>query len=776
MAGLNSGQQLSGRYTLRERLSAGPLGESWRAHDAKLDREVVIRVFPPRAGDDPAALEPVRAELKAARQLDPGVFAAARGVERDGEHFYLVRDFIPGSDLTSLRAGPWRAIASAAASVAAALATLHRAGLVHRDVKPGNVILRPDATTTLIDFGNVALEGTTDAGGVSRYSASPQQLAGEPATAADDAYGLGALLYELLSGYPPFYPNFTRERAQREPVAPLKPTQPAPQALLDLTMSLLAKTAADRPADLAKVGRELRELVEQTEDSPAVSATRASPGAAATPVVTIVRPILRQSASAERKVPAHGRQRRWMISAAFAVLVLLALSVFVILPNFVRKPTAPVPAPATATSATAPKPAPEPEEPDLRTLAEQMQEAEQVRDQYDSLYESLDKRSVVEWAPQPFAAARQHGEAARKHYAAREFKASKESYEAGLTELHKAADLAEPTLRAQIEKGEAALVAGQSAAAQAAFNLALKIEPGNAAATKGLKRAGTLDQVNALLANAAGAERTGQLPLAVQQYDEALKLDPDTTAARDGATRVRARISGDQFSAAMAQGLAQLSAGKLATARAAFERARAIRPNAPEVADALAQVSQLEQHNSIDGHRLLAERYEQSERWSDALSEYDAALKLDPGLEFARAGHARTAPRAEMARQLDTLVKSPERLLAPAVREQTRALLAAANKVDPQGPVLRQQIATVSANIAQFEQPVRVALESDNQTQVVIHRVGQLGMFDHREIDLQPGTYTVMGTRTGYRDVRREFTVMPGKAIPPLIVRCEDRI
>ena len=71
---------------------------------------------------------------------------------------------------------------------------------------------------------------------------------------------------------------------------------------------------------------------------------------------------------------------------------------------------------------------------------------------------------------------------------------------------------------------------------------------------------------------------------------------------------------------------------------------------------------------------------------------------------------------------------------------------------------------------------MRIALESDNQTQVVIHRVGQLGVFDHREIDLMPGTYTVMGTRVGYRDVRREITVLPGKALPPLVVRCEDRI
>ncbi|HZF24697.1 MAG TPA: protein kinase [Steroidobacteraceae bacterium] len=774
MSGMKSGQQLSGRYSLRERLSAGPLGETWRAHDATLDREVIIRLLP--APTDPAALQSANAELQAARHIDAGTLATAHGIERDGEHAFLVRDYIPGTDLASLRAGSWRAIAPAAANVAEDLARLHQAGLVHRDVKPSNVILRPDSTATLIDFGAAALDGAVaPRGALSRYSASPQQLAGEPASPADDAYGLGALLYELLSGYPPFYPNFTRERALSEPVAPLKAAQPAPQALLDLIMSLLAKSPAARPADLGQVARQLRDLA-QTAEEVSITPSRSSSGAAAAPVVTIVRPILRQNAHSERMAAATSRpQHRWMISAAFAVLVILAISVFVFLPNLVQKPATPVKTPAAAANAPAPKPA-EPAEVDLRSLAEQMQEAEQVRDVYDALYESLDKRAVTEWAAQPFAAAAKHGEEARKQFAAREFKAAKESYSAGVEELHKAADLAEPTLRAQIEKGEAALVAGQSAAAQAAFNLALKIEPGNATATKGLKRAGTLDQVNALLASAAGEERSGQPPLAVQHYEEASKLDPDTTAARDGAARVRARISGDQFAAAMAQGLAQLSAGKLGPARSAFERAKALRPGAPEVADALAQVSHEELRLSVAQHREQAEKFERAERWGEALAEYDAALKLDSGLEYARTGHDRTAPRAEMARQLTALINQPDRLLAAAVRDQTRALLAAANKIDPQGPVLRQQIATVSANIARFEAPVRVALESDNQTRVVIHRVGELGAFDHREIDLQPGTYTVMGTRVGYRDVRREITVVPGKALPPLVVRCEDRI
>jgi tetratricopeptide (TPR) repeat protein len=778
MPSMNSGQRLSGRYTVRQRLSAGAHGETWLAHDAMRQRDVVIRVLSDVVAQDSAVLESLNTELAAAHSLDSQAIAAAGKLERDGEQIYLVRDFVPGEDLTSLRGGSWRQIAPAVAQVADALATLHRAGFVHRDIKPGNVILRSDGTATLIDFGSAALAGAgATNGALSRYSASPQQLAGEPANATDDVYSLGALLYELLSGYPPFYPNFTLERVRSETVPALKPARHTPQALLDLAMSLLARKPADRPADLTQVARKLRALLESAEPAAAGSTADQQPApSTSAPVVTIVRPILRQGAQRERPTVADRAPRRWLVSGAFIALALVALSVFIFLPSMVRKPTAQAPAAAAkVTPAVAPK-SEQPAEVDLRTLAEQMQQAEEVRDTFEGMYESLDKRAASVWAAAPFTAARKHGDEAAKQYASREFKASLESYSAGVDELKKAADLAQPTLRSQLEKGSAALDAGQSAAAQTAFNLALKIEPDNAVATKGLKRAATLDQVLALLATATGEERGGQLPSAVQHYEEALKLDPDMTAARDGAARVRARISGDQFAAAMSQGLAQLSEGKLSLARASFDRARSLRPGASEVSDALAQVSQAELRNGIALHREQAEKAEKAERWSDAVTEYDAALKLDPALEFARTGRGRAVPRAALATQLDALINQPDRLLSAKVRDQARGLLAEARKIDPQGPVLHRQMDSVSTSLASFEAPVRIALESDNQTQVVIHRVGELGVFDHREIDLAPGTYTVMGTRVGYRDVRREITVLPGKAPTPVVVRCEDRI
>jgi hypothetical protein len=90
--------------------------------------------------------------------------------------------------------------------------------------------------------------------------------------------------------------------------------------------------------------------------------------------------------------------------------------------------------------------------------------------------------------------------------------------------------------------------------------------------------------------------------------------------------------------------------------------------------------------------------------------------------------------------------------------------------------MLKQQIATLSEWLARADVPVQIALQSDNITQVTIYRIGTLGTFEQRSLELVPGNYTVVGTRPGYRDVRREINVTPGAALPPVVIRCEDRI
>ena len=102
--------------------------------------------------------------------------------------------------------------------------------------------------------------------------------------------------------------------------------------------------------------------------------------------------------------------------------------------------------------------------------------------------------------------------------------------------------------------------------------------------------------------------------------------------------------------------------------------------------------------------------------------------------------------------------------------------MSVATTVEPRGPKLTAQIQQMQQAMSVARVPVTVRFESDNQTEVTLFRIGQLGSFDARDIELRPGTYTVVGTRSGFRDVRQKFTVVAGQPAGPVIVRCEEKI
>jgi eukaryotic-like serine/threonine-protein kinase len=235
-------------------------------------------------------------------------------------------------------------------------------------------------------------------------------------------------------------------------------------------------------------------------------------------------------------------------------------------------------------------------------------------------------------------------------------------------------------------------------------------------------------------------------------------------------------VSDAAYSRQVGDALASLRAGRYEEARQALERARALRPQAPEVAAGFAELASALAGRDLSGIRSRATELEGGERWAEALTVYEGLLAQDPSLEFARAGRARTQPRAELARALQGLIDRPERLAAAEVRAEASRLLARARGIADAGPVLRSQVSRVEAQLPQYEKPVRVALESDGLTSIAIQRVGALGSFARQEVELKPGRYVVIGTRAGFRDVRREILVAPGEAPQAVQVRCVDPI
>jgi tetratricopeptide (TPR) repeat protein len=789
-----AGTKLCGRFVLIEKLGAGGYGEVWRARDELRDVEIALKILYAQFANSEPAWQVFQREFTLTARLNhPGVLRVFEPV-RAGDATVLPMVLAPGGDLRQMRGASYTKILPMLIDVAAALEHAHARRIVHRDLKPSNVLLDGAGRPLLADFGAGASEGDNTSGPPgSPFSASPQQLGGEPARPADDIYGLGALAYELLSGYPPFYPAFDAKKIATEPVPRLKPVKPIPPRLELLVSWLLAKQARERPPSMRHVADEMNAVLQDTlglENAPAESASDSEAallGAAADnltpavmaseddpPIVSDVRELeeidpgllpkvdeLRAQVVREQRT--RNRRRGWAIAAGLVVVVGAA---YFLLPKLASQQkvdvsTLNVPAGPSDDDVAAEKKAS-----DFATQHEAL--AKRIQD--------LDAHAAAQWGGDDFAAARKSlddigGMLERRKY---------EQVEAPLTALDKSLTEIEARLQAalaaKISEGARALTAGEFENSRQAYETALKIEPGNTEATEGLGKVAAASGVVPTLADAENAENAKDLPKAQTLFADVLKRNPGNVAATEGLARVRRAMSDNQFNAEFGAGLAALNAGRLPEARIHLEKARQMRPDSAEVGAALQRAADTGSGRSLAELEQRAARMASEERWTEAQAIYDEALGRDPTLVFAIEGRAAVAPRAELGKRLQALIDRPERLAEEPVRAEAQRLLAQADGLPKKGPVIRSQVSRLELLLPTFNQPVMLALESDNATEVAIQRVGFFGAFERREVTLKPGKYTVTGKRAGFRDVRREITVAPGQTEQTIIIRCLEPI
>jgi tetratricopeptide (TPR) repeat protein len=788
-----AGIKLCGRFVLVEKLGAGGYGEVWRARDELRDTEIALKIlYAQFAGSEPAWQVFQREFTLTARLNHPGVLRVYEPV-RDADATVLPMVLATGGDLRQMRGASYTKILPLLIDIAAALEHAHSRRIVHRDLKPSNVLMDGAGRPLLADFGAGASEGDDTSGPPgSPFSASPQQLAGEPARPADDIYGLGALAYELLSGYPPFYPAFDARKIATEPVPRLKPVKPIPPRLELLVSWLLAKQGRERPPSMRHVADEMNAVLQdtlglensatdaaaQTEDAilsaaadnltPAVMAEELPPPASSVRELEEIDPgMLPQvdelRAQVLREQRSRNRRRGWTIAA---VLVAAVAAVAFLLPKLASKQkidlaTLNVPSGPTAADLASEK------------------RAEALTAQHTALTKrvlELDSHAAAQWGGADFAAARKSldeigGMLERQKY---------QAAQAPLAALDKSLAVIESrvqaALAAQLSEGKRALTAGEFENARQAYDTALKIEPGNNEATDGLAKVTVASGVVPTLADAENAENAKDLPKAQTLFADVLKRNPGNVAATEGLGRVRRTMAENEFNAEMGAGLAALNAGQLGEARTHLERARKLRPDSSEVGAALQRMADTGSGRSLAELEQRAAKLAGEERWAEALAIYDEALGRDPSLQFAIDGRAAVAPRAELGKRLQTLIDRPERLAEDPVRAEAERLLARARALPAQGPVIRSQVQRLELLLPTFNQPVMLALESDNATEVAIQRVGFFGAFDRREVTLKPGKYTVTGKRSGFRDVRLEFTVAPGQSEQTIVIRCLEPI
>ncbi|HEV2754283.1 MAG TPA: protein kinase [Actinomycetota bacterium] len=251
---------LGGRYRLEERVAAGGMGTVFAATDERLHRRVAVKLLKDDLAGDQRFVERFRREARAAAALShPNVATVFDFGEDEGTPF-IVMELVPGRDLARLlrEEGPLppERVRAVAAQLYAALAHAHAAGLVHRDVKPANVIVDDSGRVKVTDFGiaRAAGESTlTQTGSVlgSAQYMAPEQASGAPVTPAADVYSAGIVLYEMLTGSVPFTADSALAVAMRhvsdDVPAPSELTPDVPADLDDLVKSATARDASARP-------------------------------------------------------------------------------------------------------------------------------------------------------------------------------------------------------------------------------------------------------------------------------------------------------------------------------------------------------------------------------------------------------------------------------------------------------------------------------------------------------------------------------------------------
>src|SRR5215469_5221118 len=246
-----------------DRLRGARVGQVWRATDLVLDREVAVKLLRPEYADHPEQLERFRAEARHAGSLAHPCVARVYDYGNAGPAIspYLVMEYVNGRSLADLLAAdpvhPVLAL-DVAAQAAAGLGAAHRIGLVHRDVKPGNILVGADGLVKITDFGIAHAVGSapiTGPGlvmGTTQYMA-PERIAGGQATPASDLYALGILIYECLTGLPP-YDGGTAEVMAGHLYLPMPPLPAGvPPELDELIARLTVKDPAARLSDAAEV-------------------------------------------------------------------------------------------------------------------------------------------------------------------------------------------------------------------------------------------------------------------------------------------------------------------------------------------------------------------------------------------------------------------------------------------------------------------------------------------------------------------------------------------
>ncbi len=769
---LREGQDLSSRYSLLHQIARKDTSEVWLAIDQDNDERVCLKILDGRAD----ALDDCIATIESTRGLiHPNIVRAYDASVHEG-HLLFSSAYIKGALPFEIESSSFTNSWSIIEQILTSLEFAHSLGIYHGQLHPGNLLVDTTGGLHITDFALPGALALRD-----KKYLSPQRLEGQTADSSDDIYSLGCILFHLLTG---------REWGENET---FESNSPIPAIVQHTVSTMLDSSPYARPGNLQELKEILGNYAQGVPDAQPIEIQQTNFSRANSPAPS-EQGIGVNTSSEQPQVHRLPREKNQISStfvfAALAVLLVLAGFVFVILPGIQSKPqtaretaretplTTNTPA---ATRVETPQAEVEPEPTELAPLEiaqlEFLKEegkkiaARLVRQQVE-----LEDVGVLLWAPDSYAEISRVAEAGDTAYREKNYQAAIDSYESAIADLQVLEQTIPEVLQRNLEAGKDAFEREDVDAALTAWTIVSAIEPDNMAYNQQLLRAENFQQLLGYMSTAEFKERESSLEDALTAFQQAAKLDPQWQPAKDAVSRIRLKIAKANFADAMSEGFSALAARRYEDARNAFGRASTIFPDSSEPADGILQIDLAERMDAIEAHRDRASKLTAIEDWAGAIAEYESVVALDPSLTFASSGLQNARKQLELNKQIDRFLEQPTLMQKDEEFAAAKTALIAASKHRKSAPRLKDKLATLSRLISVARIPIPVEITSDNRTDVTVYKIGDFGKIESMSLELIPGKYTIVGKRRGFRNVRHELVLLAGEPVPPISIRCTEKI
>lgn len=728
--------------------------ELWTALDTSTSERFLVSVF---HSDAQRAFEEIQASVTTANALVHTCLLRTTEVGRDSEQLVVAAatpaGLTPVGEPTLPPERAWEILEQ----ILDALSYAHAAGVPHGSLGPYSIFTNRAGEVRLLNHGIFGCPAMPD-------YASPQSAPGRTPATADDVYALGALAFRWLTGHP------------WRPGASFPTHSPLSAATQTIVIAMLSEAPYERPRDLAEIRALLgNEMAPGGQLVPIVPNAPQPPAGTSPPPVA---PIASQAQPRAQTLTTQARVVSLPVALGLFAILMVAVALVFVLPD---SDNSPPPAIIVTQQKAATPELPEAVVPTLAPM--ELARIEQLKADANEAAKALlraqvdlEDAAVQLWAGDKYAAITRESEAGDQAFRDGDSATALATYTRLTGEARALFESRHDVGRDNLALGKAALEAGDFIGALTHLTIANATNREDDETAQLLSRAENLEEVIELIVDGEKDELDNNLDAAHEKFTRAAALDPQWRAGPQSVTRINGKIAYRNFAAEMTRGFRAIDEASFDTARAAFDAASAILPDSTEPADGQAQVALAERKLEIDALRASATSHAEAERWKEAAEVYTAALQLDPSLVFASEGQAEAEERLALDDELVRLLADPLLLTNDDEFKAARSQLARAGRIAQPGSRLDAQTIELSTRLSLARIPIDIEVRSDNQTELTVATVGSLGRIASRELQLFPGTYTIVGKRRGYKDVSTRITLYPGAVPDPVFVSCTEKI